>query len=237
MGASELAYFGAKCVHPNALQPCRDAGIPIVVKSVRDPDGGTRVLPSAAAQEYRRTAAQHLEGDDSLALAVSVKQPVSLLDISSTRMLGQAGFLSKVFSLFDQYGVSVDVIATSEVSISTTLDPHYRAEDLEHLVEALSEVGTVDLVQDLALVTVVTANPSNKVLHTVIGTCVSAGIEIELVSHGASKVNMSFLVSKSRANDCLRALHSALCVPTRHRGSLPTPQPSSLSESVTRTSS
>jgi aspartate kinase len=196
---------------------------------VRDPGGGTRVLSSAAAHEFRLTAARHLEAEESLALAVSVKEPVSLLDINSTRMLGSAGFLSKVFALFDQYGVSVDVIATSEVSISTTLDPHYRAEDLEHLVKALGEIGTVDLVQGLALVTVVTANPSNNVLHTVVGTCVSAGIEIELVSHGASKVNMSFLVKKSRANECLRALHAALCVPARRRGSLPTPLSTSIS--------
>ncbi|RVW29216.1 Aspartokinase 1, chloroplastic [Vitis vinifera] len=109
--AAELAYFGAQVLHPQAMRPARESDIPVRVKNSYNPEA-----PGTLINKTR---------DMSKAVLTSIvlKRNVTMLDIVSTRMLGQFGFLAKVFSIFEDLGISVDVVATSEVSISLTLDP------------------------------------------------------------------------------------------------------------------
>ncbi|GMP73250.1 hypothetical protein CsSME_00031054 [Camellia sinensis var. sinensis] len=122
-----------------------------------------------------------------------MKRNVTMLDIVSTRMLGQFGFLAKVFSIFEDLGISVDVVATSEVSISLTLDPSklwsreliQQASELDHVVEELEKIAVAFCV--------LRAN----------------GVNVQMISQGASKVNILLIVHDSEVEQCVRALHSA----------------------------
>ena len=159
--ASELAYFGANILHPVSMHPAMEAGVPVRVKNSYNPQHpGTVIAAEPAARERAP--------DDGL-VAITSKDDVTLVDVVSTRMLGAHGFLARVFNCFDKNKLSIDVIASSEVSVSLTLnkrlevkrkerdagglvqDPAKQARDpsgstvLDAVVEELSEVASVEL--------------------------------------------------------------------------------------------
>jgi aspartate kinase len=191
--AAELAYFGAQVLHPRAMQPCIKTGTPVLVKNSYNPAApGTKIT---APLEKRNAPVR----------AITSRRNVTLVDIVSTRMLGQYGFLAEVFSAFARHRISVDMVASSEVSISLTLD---AAQDLSALKKDLVKIAGVDIKTGKAIVTIVgDVRRSSEILARAFKACQLAGVTVQMVSQGASKVNISFIVDGAEAVETVRALH------------------------------
>ena len=192
--ASELAYFGAKVLHPRSIIPAMCKKIPVRVKNSYNPTHpGTLILSM-------------LDDSDEMLRVLTFKKKVTVVDIVSTRMLGQYGFLAKVFQIFDEYKVSVDMLATSEVSISLTLDN--RENGIEALEAALDKIANVTIKKGKTIVTMVgNVRRSSEILERTFEVLSASGINVQMISQGASKVNISFIVDDSEADTCIRELH------------------------------
>jgi aspartate kinase len=130
------------------------------------------------------------------------------MDIHSTQMLGAYGFLSKVFGEFEKHKLSVDVLASSEVSVSLTLDKKQRRPSIDNLVQDLSPYAQVTLHEDRSILTLITdVNRSSEVLATVFRVFSTQNIQVEMMSQGASKVNISFIVRDEQLEDAVLHLH------------------------------
>ncbi|KAG5062344.1 hypothetical protein JHK85_003527 [Glycine max] len=204
--AAELAYFGAQVLHPQSMRPARESDIPVRVKNSYNPKAPGTLITKAR--------------DMSKAVLTSIvlKRNVTMLDIASTRMLGQYGFLAKVFSIFEELGISVDVVATSEVSVSLTLDPSklwsreliQQASELDHVVEELEKIAVVNLLQNRSIISLIgNVQRSSLILEKAFRVLRTLGVTVQMISQGASKVNISLVVNDSEAEQCVRALHSA----------------------------
>jgi aspartate kinase len=191
--AAELAYFGAQVLHPRAMQPCMKTGTPVLVKNSYNPEApGTRIVPALVKKV-------------SPIQAITSRKNVTLVDIVSTRMLGQYGFLAEVFSCFAKHSLSVDMVATSEVSVSLTLDAVY---DLTELKKDLSRIAGVEIRTGRAIVTIIgNVKRSSEILARAFRTCELLGVPVQMVSQGASKVNISFIVDDREADEVVKGLH------------------------------
>jgi aspartate kinase len=172
--AAELAYFGAEVLHPISMQPAIKSKIPVRVKNSYNPSAvGTTIT---AKRDKRST----------LVTAITSKSSVQLIDIVSTRMLGQYGFLAEVFRIFDECEVSVDVIASSDVSLSLTLDKRQReTQDIELLVSKLSKFAAVRVLEDRAIVTLISnLERGSEVMATAFKVMEKLGITPEMFSQG-----------------------------------------------------
>ncbi|MDL2229366.1 aspartate kinase [Treponema sp. OttesenSCG-928-L16] len=191
--AAELAYFGAQVLHPRAMQPCIKTGTPVLVKNSYNPDApGTKIVSA-------------LDKSAGLVRAITSRQNVTLVDIVSTRMVGQSGFLEGVFSSFAKHRISVDMVATSEVSVSLTLD---AAHDLQALKKDLARIASVEIKNNKATVTIIgDVRRSSEILERSFGVCAALGVQVQMVSQGASKVNIGFIVNDTQAGEVVTALH------------------------------
>ncbi|MCL2093677.1 MAG: aspartate kinase [Treponema sp.] len=191
--ASELAYFGAQVLHPRAMQPCIKTGTMVRVKNSYNPSvEGTRIMP---AQGGKIPPIQ----------AITSRKNVTLIDIVSSRMLGQHGFLGEVFTIFARGGISVDMVATSEVSVSLTVDSHY---DLAQVRRELLGIASVEIKTGKAIVSIIgDVRRSSEILSRTFRICELLGIQVQMVSQGASKVNNSFIVDQGEAAEVVRGLH------------------------------
>jgi aspartate kinase len=191
--AAELAYFGAQVLHPRAMQPCMKTGTPVLVKNSYNPSApGTRIVASLGKKIMPLQA-------------ITSRKNVTLVDIVSTRMLGQHGFLAEVFSCFARQSISVDMVATSEVSVSLTLDAVY---DLSALKKDLSRIASVDIKTGKAIVTIIgDVRRSSEILARAFRICELLGVSVQMVSQGASKVNISFIVDDHEASEVVKGLH------------------------------
>ena len=190
--AAELAYFGAKVLHPKTIKPAVDHGIPVRVCNTFEPDEiGTMVLGEAGESPSRIKSIAH-------------KKNITILRITSARMLGSYGFMSAVFQVFERYRTVIDVISTSEVSIALTLDD---TAEIEKIAADLSRLGDVEVEPGYAVVCVVgnglraSTGLAAKIFSTI------NDVNIALVSHGASSVNLTFVVKEDAAVDVIRRLH------------------------------
>ncbi|XP_071692429.1 aspartokinase 2, chloroplastic-like isoform X2 [Rutidosis leptorrhynchoides] len=202
--AAELAYFGAQVLHPQSMRPAREGDIPVRVKNSYNPNApGTLITKSRDMSKAVLTS-------------IVLKRNVTMLDIVSTRMLGQFGFLAKVFSIFEDLGISVDVVATSEVSISLTLDPsklwsrELIQQELDHVVDELEKIAKVNLLQHRSIISLIgNVQRSSLVLEKAFRVLRVNGVNVQMISQGASKVNISLIVNDNEAEKCVKALHSA----------------------------
>ena len=139
--------------------------------------------------------------------AITTKKGVTLVDIVSTRMLGQHGFLAKVFHIFSRYEVSIDVIATSEVSVSLTVD--HKNADLSSLRRDLAKFADVAIRKDKAIVTIICdVRRSSQILAQTFNVLAREKINIQMISQGASKVNISMICNSSESERVVRLLHA-----------------------------
>ena len=197
--ASELAYFGARVLHPKTLLPAMERGIPVrVLNTARPQDAGSLVTaePEAAPQGWR-------------VKSIASKQGITAVTIASTRMLLAHGFLARVFEVFGRHHVVVDLVTTSEVSISVTVDDTSR---LGEAVEELEGIGHIEVRPGLAVVAVVGEGAPTQVglaghVFTLLG---GVGVPVEMISQGASRVNLSFVVAEAQAAKVVRLLHRGL---------------------------
>ncbi|MDD5361800.1 MAG: lysine-sensitive aspartokinase 3 [Ignavibacteria bacterium] len=190
--AAELAYFGAKILHPSTIQPAIDKNIPVRILNSMSPESeGTLVLRDDKVRENG-------------VRSISCKENITVLNVFSAKMLNSYGFLRKLFEIFDKHKTSVDLITTSEVNVSLTLDSD---EHLNKIVTELSLFSRVSVENDKALVCVVGKDLKNT--KGVTGRIFGAvwNYNITMVSQGASAINISFVVNRSDLNNVLQALH------------------------------
>lgn len=196
--AAEMAFFGAKILHPSAMQPAMRKNIPVRVKNSYNPDHpGTVIVRSRELGPNPVTA-------------VSFKKDVQVVDIVSTRMLGASGFLVEVFKAFAYHKISIDVVATSEVSISMTLDKSVcDLEVLGQLRDDLSSIATVSFSENKnAIVSLIAdSSRSTNVASRALTALDRAGVRVFMISQGASKFNVSLIVDGNDAQRTVREVH------------------------------
>jgi aspartate kinase len=192
--AAELAAFGAKVLHPATIQPAVEAGIPVTVRHTRVPHGRFTTITGEVHTGRPITA-------------LASRGPVTVLTVTSAKMLNQPGFLASLFQVFARHRISVDLIATAEVSVSLTVDADAP---LEALLEDLGRFATVGVTRDRTIIAIV--GEQLKLTPGVTGRCFGAlrEINVELISMGANEINLSLVVKEEDAKPALRALHAAL---------------------------
>ena len=195
--AAELAYFGAKVLHPKTIHPAVRQGIPVRVKNTFEPSHPGTVITAQGDPGARG------------ARAIAHKKGVTVVNVVSTRMLLAHGFLARIFEVFARHRVVVDLVSTSEVSVSCTVD---REDGLDGALRELAGIGEVSVQRDRTLVCVVAAglfvNP--EVCPRIFAALGREGIAVELLSMGASAINVSMVVPGARGDDAVRALHREL---------------------------
>jgi aspartate kinase len=191
--AAELAYFGAKVLHPATIRPALDKGIPVRVLNTLNPrTPGTRIVAEAA-------------GEIGVPRALAFKKGISVVLIREPVMLMAHGFLHRVFEVFARHRTSVDLIATSEVSVSLSVDDTSMLSAIEW---DLSELGEVQILRRMAIVSVVGRGFARHpgLAARIFGSL--RAINIVMISFGASDVNVSFVVAEADAEPAVRALHA-----------------------------
>lgn len=191
--AAELAYFGAKVLHPKTIKPAVDSSIAVRVCNTFEPaETGTMVLPDPAETPNRIKSIAHKKG-------------ITILRITSARKLGSYGFMSAVFQVFERFRTVIDVISTSEVSIALTLD---NTSELDKIVPELERLGDVEIAPGYAVICVVgeglraSTGLGSKIFSTI------HDVHIALVSHGASAVNLTFVVEEPSVPEVIGRLHA-----------------------------
>lgn len=193
--AQELALFGAQVLHPRSMLPCRRTGTPVRVKNSYN-----IYSPGSIIVEKH-------SGKVPPVCAITDIKHVTLIDIVSTRMLGAAGFLAHIFNQFLKWNISIDVIATSEVSVSLTVN---CKTDLSGLIEDLGRVAEVHTRTEKAIVTIICdASHSSAILASGFAALSDEGINVQMISQGASKVNISMIVDDEEADHTVKILHKA----------------------------
>lgn len=200
--ASELAYFGAKVLHPLTIKPAVEKNIPVRILNTMRPDRPGTLIKSITEQSGTSGS-----GNGKAAIcAIASKKNITAVFISSPKMLMAHGFLARVFGVFDRYRTPIDLIATSEVSVSLTTD---RQDELEQIKEALAEYGDVKIQPGVAIVTVVGRQFRDQ--SGIAGQVFDAlrNINIVMISGGASDINLSFVVHNEDADRAVQQLHKA----------------------------
>ena len=190
--AAELAYFGAKVLHPKTIQPAIDKSIPVRVCNSRAPrEGGTLIVAQSESTPQTVKAIAHKNG-------------ITTVQVTSARMLGAYGFLRALFGVFDAHRVAVDVVTTSEVSVSLSIDD---ASGLPQLLPDLEKLGTVQVEENRTIISVVGEGLRNTAGIAARVFSVIDDINITMISFGASSVNLTFMVDEAQAADAINRLH------------------------------
>jgi aspartate kinase len=190
--AAELAYFGAKVLHPATILPAVQKNIPVWVLNSRNAENdGTKITatPPSCASPFKSIAA---------------KKKLTIIDIVASRMLLAHGFLKSVFDVFDKHRCAIDMVSTSEVSISVTVD---SKEALPAICEDLGRIADVKYESNKALICLVGedirghAGISGQVFSAI------SHVNVRMISQGASEINMSFMINEEDVEEAVRSLH------------------------------
>lgn len=197
--AAELAFFGAKVLHPDTIAPAISKGIPVKVLNSRNPASpGTEISGTGEAAA-------------SIVKAIACKKRVTLVNLHSLRMLGAAGFLENVFKIFAKQNIPIDLISTSEVNVSVTIDPDLEMSRLDRALEELAQIARVTVSKDKASVSAVgyglraAANVASRAFKAL------DGLHVSMVSMGASEVNLSLVVEAAKITEAVARLHAEFC--------------------------
>ncbi|MBW2989506.1 aspartate kinase [Candidatus Woesearchaeota archaeon] len=192
--ASELAYFGARVLHPKTIWPAIKKNLPV------------RVLNSFDASNKGTTILNKPKKSREIIKAIACKKNISLISVVSNRMLLAHGFLARLFSVFEDYKKSVDMISTSEVSVSLTVD---NEDNIDKITEDLEGVADVHIEKGKAVVCVVGEGMNNVpgISGRIFSILGKNKINIEMISQGASEINISFIVDNKDADKAVQALH------------------------------
>lgn len=190
--AAELAYFGAKVLHPKTIQPAIDESIPV------------RVCNSRAPRQTSTLIVSESEAAPQTVKAIAHKNGITTVQITSARMLGAYGFLRRLFEVFDQHRTAVDVITTSEVSVSLSIDD---ASNLRNLLPDLEQLGTVEIEEGRTIISIIGEGLRNTPGIAARVFSVISDINVTMISVGASSVNLTFMVDEARAVDAIVRLH------------------------------
>jgi aspartate kinase len=191
--AAELAYFGAKILHPTCIWPAQQENVPVKLLNTMQPDAtGTVIMKEAGSTGVK---------------AVAAKDGITAIKIKSSRMLLAYGFLRKIFEVFEKYKTSIDMITTSEVAVSVTIDNN---QFLKEIVQELQPFGTVEVEENQTIISIV----GNEIAQTdqVLEKLFSAirSVPVTMVSYGGSPHNISLLVPAAEKKTTLQALNVGL---------------------------
>ena len=191
--AAELAFFGAKVLHPATILPLVELGIPVWIKNSKRPEvGGTRVAATTPRAEHT-------------VKSIAWKRGITIVNLRAPRMLGAHGFLKTMFDIFERHGVAVDVVTTSEVSVSVSLEN--GSAEVAGLVADLGGLGEVTISRDRTIVCVVgeglrdTPGIPARIFKAL------ASVPVEMISQGASKINLTFVIQDAHSADAVKRLH------------------------------
>jgi aspartate kinase len=191
--AAELAYFGAKILHPSSVNPAREKNIPVRLKNTMEPDDeGTLITSGSILRDYK---------------AVAAKDGISVLRIRSDRMLMAYGFLRKVFEIFEAYRTPIDMITTSEVAVSITID---NSQYINQIAKDLNELGSVEVEENQTIVCIVgdfrtERTGSAPEIFEALNT-----IPLKMISYGGSPNSLSLLIDTTNKIEALRLLSKHL---------------------------
>jgi len=196
--ASELAYFGAKVLHPRTILPAVEKKIPVRVLNSKRPEVKGTLIVHDVPDELSVT--------NGVVKSIAFKRGITVINVNSSRMLMAHGFLAKLFSIFEEFQKSVDVVATSEVSVSLTVDSEERLSDV---LNELQKIGDVQIKRQKAIVCVVGEGMRNAkgTGARIFGALAKADVNIEMVSEGASEINLTLVVDEQDVATSVRALH------------------------------
>ncbi|MBI4429465.1 MAG: lysine-sensitive aspartokinase 3 [Ignavibacteriales bacterium] len=196
--ASELAYFGAKVLHPSTILPAVRKNIPVIVYNSKRPESsGTRIVDNPPKS-------------NAAVKSIASKRGITVVNIQSTRMLMAYGFLESIFSVFGRHKTPVDLVSTSEVAVSLTIDNITR---LEEIVHDLREFAEVTLYEKKAILCIVgeqmhtTAGIADRIFHAL------RDINVMMISQGASEINMSLVIDEHHVPEAVRGLHKEFFEP------------------------
>lgn len=191
--AAELAYFGAKILHPTCVQPAKYSGVPVRLKDTMDPQAPGTIIDNVLIKGKIK--------------AVAAKDNITAIKIKSSRMLLATGFLRKVFEIFESYQTPIDMVATSEVGVSMSID---NIEHLNAIVDELKKYGTVTVDEDMCIVCVVgDLDWSNMGFETLVLEAMK-DVPVRMISYGGSNYNISFLIKESDKQKALQNLSDVL---------------------------
>ena len=191
--AAELAYFGAKILHPTCVQPAKYAGIPVRLLNTMSPDAEGTTISNKT--EYGKIK------------AVAAKDNIIAIKIKSSRMLLATGFLRKVFEIFESYQTPIDMIATSEVGVSMSIDNDAH---LNEIVDELKKYGTVTVDTDMCIICVVGDLDWSNLGFETLATEAMKNIPVRMISYGGSNYNISFLIREADKKRALQSLSDTL---------------------------
>ena len=191
--AAELAYFGAKILHPTCVQPAKYAGIPVRLKNTLDPKADGTIIDNVIVRGKIK--------------AVAAKDNITAIKIKSSRMLLATGFLRKVFEIFESYQTPIDMIATSEVGVSMSIDNDAHLNDI---VNELKKYGTVTVDSDMCIICVVGDLDWSNVGFETLATEAMKNIPVRMISYGGSNYNISFLIKERDKKQALQNLSDSL---------------------------
>lgn len=191
--AAELAYFGAKILHPTCVQPAKFAGVPVRLLNTMDPSApGTLISNETEIGKIK---------------AVAAKDNITAINVKSSRMLLATGFLRKVFEIFESFSTSIDMVCTSEVGVSMSIDNNTH---LDEIVDELKKYGTVTIDKDMCIICVVGDLDWSNVGFETLATDAMKNIPVRMISYGGSAHNISFLVKESDKKKALQSLSDTL---------------------------
>ncbi len=191
--AAELAYFGAKILHPTCVQPAKYAGIPVRLKNTMEPDAEGTIIDNVLVRGKIK--------------AVAAKDNIIAIKIKSSRMLLATGFLRKVFEIFESYQTPIDMIATSEVGVSVSID---NGDHLNEIVDELKKYGTVTVDSNMCIICVVGDLDWSNLGFETLALDAMKNIPVRMISYGGSNYNISFLIKEMDKKRALQALSDEL---------------------------
>lgn len=191
--AAELAYFGAKILHPTCIQPAKYAGIPVRLLNTMAPDAEGTTISNLT--EYGKIK------------AVAAKDNITAIKVKSSRMLLATGFLRKVFEIFESYQTPIDMVCTSEVGVSMSID---NSSHLTEIVDELKKYGTVTVDTNMCIICVVGDLDWNNIGFETIAAEAMKNIPVRMISYGGSNYNISFLIKEEDKKRALQSLSKTL---------------------------
>lgn len=191
--AAELAYFGAKILHPTCILPAQKRGIPVALKNTMQPEAKGTLIGNINTPEGIR--------------AVAAKDGIYAITIKSGRMLLAYGFLKTIFEIFDKYKTSIDMITTSEVAVSLTID---NPSNLEYILKELREIANVEYEKDQTIIAIVGNIAKNESGYAVKILEAFKNIPLHMISYGGSEHNISVVIDSKSKKQALQALNTTL---------------------------
>ena len=191
--AAELAYFGAKILHPTCVQPAKYAGIPVRLLNTMDPEAEGTTISNAT--EYGKIK------------AIAAKDNITAIKIKSSRMLLATGFLRKVFEIFESYQTPIDMVCTSEVGVSMSID---NSAHLGEIVDELKKYGTVTIDTNMCIICVVGDLDWSNIGFETLALDALKDIPVRMVSYGGSNYNISFLIREEDKKRALQTLSNTI---------------------------